>query len=187
MSGEITHDKVTRFLSEEELDSKKLWKLVKSVVREKEEEDGILIVDDTIENKPYTKESELVCWHYDHQTNRSVKGINLINYIYNVGEISIPVGFDVVKKPVEFCDFKTRKQKRKAIISKNEFTRNHLAKSPTKCIRTQTNHIFMSIYAAFQLECLSLKHKMNHFALRSRIYIQALQHAMFELQSLKSA
>ena len=62
-----------------------------------------------------------------------------------------------------------------------------LAKSPTKCIRTQTNHIFMSIYAAFQLECLSLKHKMNHFALRSRIYIQALQHAMFELQSLKSA
>lgn len=62
-----------------------------------------------------------------------------------------------------------------------------LAKSPTKCIRTQTNHIFMSIYAAFQLECLSLKHKMNHFALRSRIYIQALQHAMLELQSLKSA
>jgi hypothetical protein len=38
-----------------------------------------------------------------------------------------------------------------------------------------------------QLECLSLKHKMNHFALRSRIYIQVLQHAMFELQSLKSA
>ena len=46
-----------------------------------------------------------------------------------------------------------------------------LAKSPTKSTRTQTNHIFMSIYAAFQLECLSLKHKMNHFALRSRIYI----------------
>ena len=80
LSGEITHDKVTPFLSEEELDSKKLWKLVKSVVREKESEDGVLIVDDTIEKKPYTKESELVCWHYDHQTNRSVKGINLINY-----------------------------------------------------------------------------------------------------------
>ena len=44
----------------------------------------------------------------------------------------------------------------------------------------------MSIYAA-QLECLSLKHKMNHFALRGRIYIQALKHAMLELRSLKSA
>ena len=41
-----------------------------------------------------------------------------------------------------------------------------LAKSPTKSIRTQNNHIFISIYAAFQLDCLKLKHRMNHFALR---------------------
>ena len=61
-----------------------------------------------------------------------------------------------------------------------------MAKSPTKCIRTPTNHIFMSIYAAFQLECLKSKHKMNHFALRSRIYIRALQQAMSELRLLKS-
>ena len=62
-----------------------------------------------------------------------------------------------------------------------------LAKSPTKSIRTQSNHVFMSIYAAFQLECLKLKHKMNHFALRNRIYITALQQAMSELHLLKSA
>lgn len=62
-----------------------------------------------------------------------------------------------------------------------------LANSPTKSIRTQSNHIFMSIYAAFQLECLKLKHNMNHFALRSRIYINALQQAMCQLYLLKSA
>ena len=62
-----------------------------------------------------------------------------------------------------------------------------LAKSPTKSIRTQTNHIFMSIYAAAQLECLKLKHKMNHFALRSSLYVKALQQAMFQLHLLKSA
>ena len=62
-----------------------------------------------------------------------------------------------------------------------------LAKSPTKCIRTQCNHIFMSIYAVFQLECLKLKHKVNHFALRSRIYIRAIQQAMNELHLLKTA
>ncbi len=45
----------------------------------------------------------------------------------------------------------------------------------------------MSIYAAFQLECLKLKHKMNHFARRSRIYVKALQQAMGELSLLKSA
>ena len=61
-----------------------------------------------------------------------------------------------------------------------------LAKSPTKCIRTECNHIFMSIYAAFQLECLKLKHKMNRFALRGLIYFKALQQARCELSLLKS-
>ena len=74
-SGIISHDKITRFLSEKELDSKQLWKLVKPLVREKEQENGVLIVDDTIENKPHTQESELVCWHHDHQSNRSVMGL----------------------------------------------------------------------------------------------------------------
>jgi IS4 transposase len=62
-----------------------------------------------------------------------------------------------------------------------------LAKSPTKCVRIQSNHVFLSIYAAFQLECLKIKHKMNHFALRSRIYLNALQQAMFQLHLLKTA
>ena len=109
LSGEITHDKVTRFLSREKLNSKKLWKLVKPVVREQEKEEGVIIVDDTIEQKPYTKESELVCWHHDHKSNHAVKGINLINYIYSAGEVSIPIGFDVVTKPIEFCSLKTKK------------------------------------------------------------------------------
>ncbi|MEM6611022.1 MAG: transposase [Cyanobacteria bacterium P01_C01_bin.72] len=132
LSGEITHDKVTRFLSREEFDSKKLWKLVKPVlkdtashiVREQEKEGGVIIVDDTIEPKPYTKESELVCWHHDHKSNRAVKGINLVNYIYSTGKVNIPIGFDVVRKPIEFCSLKTQKRKRKATITKNELTRN---------------------------------------------------------------
>lgn len=98
LSGTISHDKITRFLSKKDLDSKQLWKLVKPLVREQEQEYGVLIVDDTIEEKPHTQESELVCWHHDHQSNRSVKGINLINYVYSVGDINLPVGFDVVKE-----------------------------------------------------------------------------------------
>jgi len=60
-----------------------------------------------------------------------------------------------------------------------------LAKSPTQCVRTQSNHVFMAIYAAFQLECLHLTHKMNHFALRSELYIGALQQALKELAELR--
>jgi len=84
---EVSHDKVTRFLSEEAPDSRVLWRLVKPLVRElekeeeeeEEEEEGVLIIDDTIEEKPYTDESELVCWHYDHSKGRNAKGINLLS------------------------------------------------------------------------------------------------------------
>src|SRR4051812_38508441 len=76
MTGEaLSHDKVTRFLSENELDSPKLWRLVKPLVRQLEDEgsSGVLIIDDTIEEKPYTDESELICWHYDHSKGRNIK------------------------------------------------------------------------------------------------------------------
>lgn len=74
LNGQISHDAVTRLLSGDELDSKQLWLLVKPMVRRYERDDGVIVFDDTIEEKPHTKESELVCWHHDHTKNRSVKG-----------------------------------------------------------------------------------------------------------------
>ena len=141
LSGSISHDKITRFLSKEDLSSKELWKLVKPVVRKQEQEDGVLIVDDTIEKKPHTKESELICWHHDHQSNRSVKGVNIINYVYSINDISLPVGFDVIKKPIKFCEVKTKKQKRRATITKNEQTRNQLK----ICQRNQLSCIWHAV------------------------------------------
>jgi len=324
LNGQISHDKITRFLSKEDLDSKQLWKLTKSVIRKHESDDGVVIFDDTIEEKPHTQESELVCYHYDHCKKRSLKGILLLNCVYSTGDVTLPLGFDLVKKPIEYCDLKDQRRRRKATITKNELLRNRLAvcqrncikyryvladswfgskenmqyirkdlqkhfimalksnrtvalseedknqghftqiktlawteetpvrgwlkgidfpvllhrqiftnkdgstgtlylacsdldcditsieavykkrwnvevfhktlksnvglaKSPTKCTRTQSNHIFMAIYAAFQLECLHLKHNLNHFALRGQLYIKALQQALFRLGELKSA
>jgi transposase InsO family protein len=37
--------------------------------------EGVLIFDDTLQEKPHSKENDLICWHYDHCVNRSVKGI----------------------------------------------------------------------------------------------------------------
>ena len=62
-----------------------------------------------------------------------------------------------------------------------------MAKSPTLRVRTQSNHVFASIYSAFRLECLFIKHKMNHFALRSHLYMKTIQLASEELQNLKAA
>lgn len=62
-----------------------------------------------------------------------------------------------------------------------------LAKSPTKTVRTQSNHFFMAIYSAARLEWMGVRHGLNHFALRTRIYLKAVRHAFEELQLLKAA
>ena len=75
--NEVSHDSVTKFLSRNIYESKDLWLAVKPLVRRYESCDGVLIVDDTIEEKPYTDENKIVCWHFDHSKGRSLKGINL--------------------------------------------------------------------------------------------------------------
>jgi hypothetical protein len=60
-----------------------------------------------------------------------------------------------------------------------------LAKSPTRTLRTQQNHVFMAVYAVFKLECLKMTHKLNHFALRAKLHVKALQQAFSELTRLK--
>lgn len=62
-----------------------------------------------------------------------------------------------------------------------------LGKSPTKTITTQINHIFLSIMAVFKLECLKIKHSLNHFAIRAKLLIKANQVAFAEFQRLKGA
>ena len=324
LEGEVSHDKTTRFLSEESYTSKDLWLLVKSTVRKVEREEGVLIFDDTVQEKPYTDENEMMCWHYDHSKGRSVQGFNLLNCLYHVDDVSIPVAFELIKKPVQYSDLKTKKRRRKSLVTKNELMRQMLAvcvgnklkfrfvlfdnwfssaenmryiknthqkdfvcalksnrfvalseedqvekrfvridelywseektftvwlkdvpfpvnlvrqvienkdgstgilyvtcsdttmqreailtvykkrwpievfhkslkqnaalgKAPVRRVRTQNNHIFAALYAIFKLECLKIKHHFNHFALRSKIYLEALKSAYDELQVLKAA
>lgn len=323
VDGDVSHDRVTRFLSEREYTSRDLWRQVKSTVRQIEREDGVLIFDDTIQEKAWTDENEVMCRHFDHCSGRSVRGINLLNALYYSGEVSIPVAFELVRKPLQFCDVKTRQVKRASEVTKNELMRcmiatcvnnalkfrtvlmdswfasvenfefivkkkKHfiaalkdnrlvalsaadkkqgrfvridtlelsdkqvvrgwlkgyahevllvrqvftnkdgstgllnlvcsdltcngdtiatiyqkrwkvevfhkslksnaaLAKSPTRRVTTQNNHVFMAIYAVFKLECLKLKHKTNHFALRAKLFIKATRQAYAELQILQAA
>jgi len=320
---ELSHDQITRFLRKEEFNSKELWKEVKKVVREIEDENGVLIFDDTIQEKKWTKENEIICWHYDHKVGKAVKGVNILNCLYYNEGISIPVGYEIIKKDVIYEDKETKQKKRKASKTKNEMMRemfiqaikNHikfkyvlmdswfsakenfeyirkkkkhfisaiksnrlfatslenklqgrfervdkidkvdekpilgyikgyeqpvllyrqifknkdgsvgvihlvcsdttldknqittiyqkrwkveeyhkslkhnvnLSKSPTKIVKTQANHIFLSILAFFKLETLKIKHHLNHFALKTKLWIKANMAAFQELQRLKSA
>lgn len=61
------------------------------------------------------------------------------------------------------------------------------AKSPTQTLRTQSSHVFMAIYAAFKLQCLSIKTRINPFALRLKLLINASRSAYAELQQWPTA
>ena len=120
LDHEISHDAVTRFLSSEPQTSAALWRVVKPLVRSVESEEGVLIIDDSIEEKPSTDENELISWHYDHATDRTVKGINFLTALYHASEVSLPVAFDLVTKTEQYLDAKTNRSKRKSAITKNE-------------------------------------------------------------------
>ena len=62
-----------------------------------------------------------------------------------------------------------------------------LAKSPTKRVRTQSNHIFMALYAAFRVECLRIKHHWKNHTLKTKLYLKAIRAAFEQLQKLKTA
>ncbi len=126
LEGAISHDKITRSLSQEQFTQKDLWKLVKPIVRKIESSDGVIIIDDSIEEKPYTDENEIVCWHYDHSQGRSIKGMNFITALYYSKGLSIPVNFQIIEKTEIYIDENSGEQKRKSKITKNEHYRTML-------------------------------------------------------------
>lgn len=124
-SGEVSHDKITRFLNGNEFTSKDLWRYVKENVRKSEAaDDGLLILDDSIEEKPYTDENDIVCWHHSHAKGHHVKGINLLSCLARYGDLSYPVGYEIIHKTIRYCVVKTKKETRKSKITKNEYFRN---------------------------------------------------------------
>ena len=120
VEGEISHDKVTRFLSSEDFTSAELWELTKPMVKEITSKDGVIIIDDSLEEKPSTDENEIVNWHYDHSKGRTVKGINIITALYYSRGVRVPVVYDLVRKTKMVTDKKTGKEKRVSEKTKNE-------------------------------------------------------------------
>ena len=75
--NEISHDQITRFLSKNEFTSRELWKKVKSTVREIESYDVCLIFNDTVQEKKWADESDMMYGHFGHAVGKSVRGINM--------------------------------------------------------------------------------------------------------------
>lgn len=132
--SDISHDQVTRFLNGQELVDHDLWKIVKPHVRRVQSDDGVLILDDTIEEKPYSDESELINWHFDHTVNRSVKGVNLVSALYYSQNTSLPIALHFIQKTEWVTDPKTDKSRFQSPVTKNEVAQKMIAQAVQKQI-----------------------------------------------------
>ena len=124
LDGVITHDYISDALSQGGLSQKVFWQKVKPFVRKIEDEDAVLSIDDFIIDKPHSGENNVIAYHYDHTRGRSVKGINVLNFMLSssVGDtqVNCPVSFHVVEKPIKYIDEKTGKERRKSNVKKNQ-------------------------------------------------------------------
>jgi len=126
LNGAISHDRIQRFLAASPKTGKDLWLVVKAYVRQIQANDGVIIVDDSISEKPHTDENEIVAWHYDHTSGRSIKGINFVTALYHAKGVSLPVNYHLIAKTESYLDPKTGKEKRRSPVTKNEVYRQLL-------------------------------------------------------------
>jgi DDE superfamily endonuclease len=134
LEGEVSHDQVSRYLAGTKKTATDLWRTVKPFVREVQSAAGVLIIDDSIEEKPYTDENDIVCWHYDHSKDRVLKGINFLTALYSSQGVSLPVGFHLVAKTEKYVAPKTQKEKRRSPVSKNVVCQELIKQAVTNLI-----------------------------------------------------
>lgn len=126
LEGEVSHDQIQRMLGKTGLGPADLWAIVKPYVRQIAQPEGVLIIDDSLAEKPYTDENDIICWHYDHSQDRNVKGINFMTCLYHAGGYALPVGYQIVAKTEYYLDKKDGKRKRRSPVSKNAYYRDLL-------------------------------------------------------------
>ncbi len=81
---------------------------IKPLVRQYESAEACLGFGDTIIEKQYMDENELICWHWDHSKGRNIKGVNILSAFYvsplptSDESLRIPLAYEAVKKTVVF-------------------------------------------------------------------------------------
>lgn len=161
VEGSVSHDQITRSLSGRTRGGAELWQVTKRFVRQIQSDDGVLIVDDTISEKPYSDENDIVCWHYDHTTGRVIKGINLMTALYHVPSRgrSLPVEFHLIAKTEQYVDKKDGKLKRRSPITKNEYYRMMLQQAVINKIPFK--YVLNDVWFASADNMNFVKHKLH--------------------------
>jgi len=87
------HDSFTRLLQRLEPEPETLWQEVQPLVRR---DTGVLILDDSVLDKPYARHMGLVGFFYSGKHRRVVQGINLVSLLWSDGDVLAPCDYRLV-------------------------------------------------------------------------------------------
>jgi len=79
-----SHDAISDFLSHEKITARGLWELVAPLIDDGA--DSYLVLDDSVQNKQYSKHIELVKLQYSGAEHGLVRGIDIVNLIHTNGK-----------------------------------------------------------------------------------------------------
>jgi hypothetical protein len=98
---EVSHDVVNDFLRQKRFMPREVWKLVKDRIEDNKE--ACLIVDDSVQDKRYSRFIELVRAQYSGNEHRVIKGIGVVNLVHSGGkeEDFYPIDYRVYAPDVD--------------------------------------------------------------------------------------
>jgi hypothetical protein len=79
----VSHDAVSDYLAQGKSTARQLWELVQPLLNDSEE--ACLIVDDSVQDKRYSKQIELVRRQYSGAEGGLVRGIGVVNLVHTDG------------------------------------------------------------------------------------------------------
>ena len=153
-----SHDAISDYLRREKLTPRGLWEVVRS--RISDSPDAFLIVDDSVQDKRYSKKIELVKRQYSGNEHGLVRGIGVVNLLHATGKAGefYPIDYRLYNPDGPQGDAK----------SKNEHLREMFLRAKgEKGIQARTV-LFDSWYAS--VENLKLIHRLDMF------FVSTLKH-----------
>jgi hypothetical protein len=120
-----------------------------------------------IEELPWQEETLFVVWLKDLSISMSIVRHVFMNKDGSTGILYLACSDPTMKRGRILATY--QKQWPVEVFHKSLKQNAALGKAPVRRVVTQNNHVFAVLYAVFKLECLSLKRRLNHFALRAQL------------------
>ena len=92
------HDAFTRLLERLEPDPETLWREAETQI---DRSGGILVLDDSTLDKPFSRRNDLVYRHWSGKHKEVVSGINLITLLWTDGDRAVPCDYRIFDKDTD--------------------------------------------------------------------------------------